>query len=86
MLTSLAPASPAAKKNHYFRAAGSLRWADLLTAAAAIFLAVFFGMNKTAEYSEQTVLENAIQFFDAEDPAAQGHLLAEYDAARGIFV
>jgi hypothetical protein len=76
ILTSLAPASPAAKKNHIFSRRRLLAMGGLLTAAAAIFLAVFFGMNKTAVYSEQTVLENAIQFFDAEDPAAQGHLLA----------
>jgi hypothetical protein len=49
----------------------------LLATAGAIFLAVFFGMNRSAGYSEQTVLVGAIQFFDAEEAAAPGQLLAE---------
>jgi hypothetical protein len=59
----------------------SRRWlltaGGLLTSAVAIFLVFFFRMNNTAEYSEQTVLEEAIRFFNNDSTTTQGHLLAE---------
>jgi hypothetical protein len=64
----------------------SRRWlvlaGGILTVAAALFLAVFLGINHSTGYSPQTVLDEAKNFFAADDPTDPGQLLARVPAPR----
>ena len=65
------------KKDH----AVSRRWlimaGGMLATTVAIFLVVYLGMNHTDGYSQQTILDEAIHYFDADLPSTQGQLLTE---------
>jgi hypothetical protein len=75
-------ATPSAKK---YRAV-SRRWlitaCGILTVTAALFLVVFLGMNNGGGYTEQTVLNEAIDIFNADLHAAPGRLLVQAPAPR----
>jgi hypothetical protein len=62
----------------------SRRWlvlaGSVLAIAAALSLVAFLWMDHSGGYTKQTVLEESIRFFDADLPAAPGHLLAESPA------
>ncbi|MCC6125377.1 MAG: hypothetical protein IT426_10470 [Pirellulales bacterium] len=73
-------AVPAAKKNRAVSRRRLVLAGSILTVAAALFLAVFLWMDNAGGYSDRTVLEESIRFFDADIPAAPGLLLARSPA------
>jgi hypothetical protein len=53
-----------------------------LLAAATILIAIFLGIDNSGGYSKRTALEEAIQFFDADNSATPGQLLVQVSAPR----
>jgi hypothetical protein len=62
-----------------------LLWSGgILSGAAVMLVAAFLAMNRSPGDSEQTVLDAAKQYFDADVPAAPGQLLSPTRAPRGF--
>jgi hypothetical protein len=68
------------------RTAVSRRWffaaSGILTAAAALFFVIFYGLNNVGDYSKQRVLTDALGFFAADIPVGQGRLLKDTPAPK----
>ncbi len=74
------PISPSARIPHTNRWISRRRlfWTGgILAVATTIFLAVFLGMHRSPGESQQTVLDTAMQYFNADVPAAPGQLLSQ---------
>jgi hypothetical protein len=66
----------------------SRRWlilsSGLLTSTVAILLAIFFGMNNSGGYTKETVQDEAIRFFNNDNPTTPGQLLTESSYPKGF--